>query len=67
MGYGRLLVNNMGNLLSRKFIFALLVLILSFGLVIQGSLKAEVWTQFAVMIGGLYIIGNAVEHVSDKM
>lgn len=43
---------------GRKFIYAILVIILSFGLVMMNKLTSVDFNNFAVMIGGIYVAGN---------
>jgi hypothetical protein len=45
---------------GRKFIFAILVVILSFVLVITKTLPVITWLDFVTTIGGIYVIGNVV-------
>lgn len=49
--------------LGRKFIFALLVVSLGFGLVLAGKATIEQWFNFTEMIGAIYVAGN----VGDKV
>jgi hypothetical protein len=48
----------MKELLSRKFISSILVVILAYGLVFTGKLSAEVWLNMSVVTLGLYQVGN---------
>lgn len=48
-------------LLSRKFIFALTVVVLGFVLVILGRVQPTDWFNFAQMIGGIYVVGNIAD------
>ncbi len=50
------------NLISTKFLFAVLVVTLGFILVMH-QLTAETWMQFTAVIGGIYVAGN----VADKL
>jgi len=43
---------------GRKFVFALVMLIASFALVLVGDLPAIDWVKFAEVIGGIFVIGN---------
>jgi hypothetical protein len=56
----------MKTLLSRKFIFAILAVLLGFGLVLTKYLDANQWLNFVQVIGGIYVIGNVVSHGLDK-
>lgn len=56
----------MNDLLSRKFIYALVAVILSYSLVIAGKLDAQTWTNFVSIIGGIYVIGNIAEKTVEK-
>ncbi len=50
------------NLLSTKFLFAVLIVVLGFVLVLMRQLTAQVWVTFALGVGSVYVIGN----VADK-
>lgn len=53
------------NLLSRKFIFAILVSVLSFVMVLVEKLSPSDWLEFEAVIGAVYVIGNSVEKIVD--
>ena len=44
--------------LSRKFLFSLLLTILSFVLVLIGKLTPKEWTDFVMIIAGIYATSN---------
>jgi heme/copper-type cytochrome/quinol oxidase subunit 4 len=44
--------------LSRKFLFSLLLTILSFVLVLIGKLTPKEWTDFMMMVAGIYATSN---------
>lgn len=48
----------MKELLSRKFIYAMSVIIMGFSLVMVGKLEPQAFLSFAELIGGIYIAGN---------
>lgn len=52
---------------GRKFIYALLVVILTFILVVIGKLAVDSFIAFAETIGGIYIIGNVMDTVANKV
>ena len=54
-------------LLSRKFIFAIIVISFGFIFVIVGKLPADSFMTFASIIGGMYVLGNVAEKVTNKM
>ena len=54
-------------LLSRKFVFSMLVVIFGFVLVLTGKTTADNFFQFVEIIGGTYIAGNVIEGISDNM
>jgi heme/copper-type cytochrome/quinol oxidase subunit 4 len=45
-------------LLSRKFLLSLLLTVLSFVLVLTGKLTAKEWTDFVMIILGIYATSN---------
>ena len=45
-------------LLSRKFLFSLLLTTLSFVLVLTGKLTSKEWTDFVMIISGIYATSN---------
>lgn len=48
----------MSNLLSRKFIYAIMVVIMAYVLVILHEVTADQFLKFSEVIGGIYVIGN---------
>jgi len=44
--------------LSRKFLFSLLLTILSFVLVLTGKLTPKEWADFVMMVAGIYATSN---------
>jgi hypothetical protein len=55
------------DLLSRKFLFAILVVVLSFILVFIGKITSTEWVGFVEIIGGIYVIGNVASGVTDAI
>lgn len=51
---------------GRKFLFAILAVLLSFILVLARFATAEQWMQFVEIIGGAYVIGNVASKFSGK-
>jgi len=45
-------------LLSRKFLLSLLLTVLSFVLVLTGKLTSKEWTDFVMVISGIYATSN---------
>jgi hypothetical protein len=52
---------------GRKFVYALLVVVLAFVLVVVGKLTTDAFIGFAETMGGIYVIGNVAEAVTNKM
>lgn len=52
---------NTDPLLSRKFLYAILVLLLGFVLVIVKTITGDSWINLAQTIGGIYVIGNVAD------
>lgn len=50
-------------LLSRKFIYAILVVVAGFILVVVGKATADQWMTFTTVMGGIYVIGNVATKV----
>ena len=48
----------MDKLLSRKFIYVMVAIVLSYTLVITGALKATDWLDFVKAMGVIYVAGN---------
>lgn len=58
---------NTDPLLSRKFIYAVLVLLLGFALVALKVITGDAWINLAQTMGGIYVIGNvAGQFVATK-
>jgi len=55
------------NLLSRKFIFAILAVILGFILVFINKVEPLDFLHFVEIIGGTYVIGNVGATVAGKI
>lgn len=51
---------------SRKFILALLTLVVSTGLLYVGSIDAEVWKTVVLGTVGVYILGNVAQKATAK-
>jgi heme/copper-type cytochrome/quinol oxidase subunit 4 len=45
-------------LFSRKFLFSLLLTVLSFVLVLTGKLTSKEWTDFVMVVAGIYVSSN---------
>jgi heme/copper-type cytochrome/quinol oxidase subunit 4 len=50
-------------LLSRKFLLSLLLTILSFILVLIGKLTAKEWTDFVMIVAGIYATSNVATKI----
>jgi hypothetical protein len=53
-------------LLSRKFIYAVLVVIFGFSLTVTGFVSAEAFFNFAEIIGASYILGNVASKFAPE-
>jgi len=53
-------------LLSRKFIYAVLVVILGFALTITNNVSAEEFFKFSELIGLTYVIGNVASKFAPE-
>lgn len=53
-----LLVERLEGLLSRKFLYAIMVIVMSYVLVLTGRVEPKEFMDFATVIGGIYVIGN---------
>lgn len=52
---------------GRKFVFAILLTILSFVLVILKIVESAEWLKFMEVVGGTYVLGNvAVKFIPEK-
>ena len=49
---------------GRKFLYALLAIVLSFVLVILGKVTPSEWITLVEIMGTVYVIGNIGEHVA---
>jgi len=58
-------MENLKPFLSRKFLFCLLLTILSFVLVLVGKLTPKEWTDFTMVVGSIYILGNSISKFSN--
>ena len=45
---------------GRKFVFALLAIVLGFVMVMTGATTAKEWMGFVELLGGIYVTGNVV-------
>ena len=54
------------SLLSRKFLFAILVTVLSFILVILKQVTPEQWLQFVAVIGTGYVLTNTASKFANN-
>jgi hypothetical protein len=54
-------------LLSKKFIFALIAIVMGFVLVLMKETTSDIFFKFVEIVGGLYVIGNGVDKVSDTV
>jgi len=50
-------------LLSRKFLFSLLLTTLSFVLVLTGKLTSKEWTDFVMVVAGIYVSSNVASKI----
>ncbi len=57
----------MQNLNSKKFIFVLLISILSFIVVLAGKLSSENWLTFVEYLGTAYLASDVVAGGIDKL
>jgi hypothetical protein len=53
-------------LISKKFIYALLISILGFIFVVLGKVTASDWFSFVQVVGGVYVIGNIADKVVTR-
>lgn len=54
------------DVVGRKFVFAVLVTILGFVLVLAGKVSAENWQNFVILISGIYVVGNIGDKIVNK-
>lgn len=52
---------------GRKFIFATLVTILAFILVVLERVTSLQWLQFVIVVGATYVIGNVSSKIANKV
>lgn len=52
---------------GRKFIYAILAVLLAFGLTLAGQLKSADFISFVEVIGGIYVIGNLGTKLTSKL
>jgi hypothetical protein len=57
----------MESLLSRKFVYAILIVILSYSLVLMDKFDAQRWMDGVIALGGIYIIGNVAARITDTV
>jgi len=50
---------------GRKFLFCLLLTILSFVLVLTKQLTPKEWTDFSMVVGGIYVTANVGVKIAD--
>jgi hypothetical protein len=55
------------NLLSRKFIYAILATVMGFVLVMVDKVTADVFLKFLEVIGATYVIGNVGATVANRL
>ena len=53
-------------LLSKKFIFALVVTAMGFVLVLLKETSSDVFFKFVAVIGGTYVVGNISDKINDS-
>lgn len=53
-------------LTSRKFMFAILSVLLVFALTITGQITSKEFVDFLMVIGGIYVVGNVGETLVRK-
>jgi hypothetical protein len=56
----------MDPLFSRKFIYALVVVVMGFILTAMGQVSAESFFNFAQLIGGIYVLGNVASKFAPE-
>jgi hypothetical protein len=52
---------------GRKFMFGMVLLVMNFILVLMDKLTPDAFMVSGAVIGGTYVIGNVLGHVTDKM
>ncbi|MBC7078224.1 MAG: hypothetical protein H5T92_07970 [Synergistales bacterium] len=57
------MLNKLG---GRKFLFAVLVVVLAFALVLARLADAEQWMRFVEIVGGAYVLGNVASKFTPK-
>ena len=61
---GEFLMND--NLLSTKFIFAIVVTAMGFVLTLTKQCTVEQWFNFVEIVGGIYVTGNVISKFSPE-
>jgi hypothetical protein len=56
----------MDNLLSTKFLYAILVTVFGFILTVTGNVPADIFFNFCEIIGGSYILGNVIQKFAPE-
>lgn len=59
-------VNMLEELGGRKFLFAILVTVLGFVMVVTQVATSDAWMKFVEVVGGSYILGNVVSKFSGR-
>ena len=54
-----------GTLLSKKFIFALVVVIMGFVLVLIKATTSDFFFKFVEIVGATYVVGNISDKIKD--
>jgi len=52
-------------LLSKKFIFALVALVMGFVLVLLDKTTSDIFFKFVEWVGGIYVAGNISDKIND--
>lgn len=52
---------------GRKFLFCLLLTVLSFVMVLYKVLTPKEWTDFVMVVGGIYVLGNVGVRLADSI
>ena len=51
---------------GRKFIYAMVAVVMSFVLVLLKELEPDIFLKFIEIIGGIYVIGNVATTIANK-
>lgn len=54
------------NLNSKKFLFGILLVVLSFVFVLVGKMSATDWITFVGVVGGMYVVINVATQDNTK-